>query len=438
MLYMPKISIGTIGFVLALGIALAISAYLMSKSFTAYQAITQTDSVVVESIPRNTSWTIQSIDTMKQSRDLARGKARDAAFDAEIQRQVRAIADTGANSIALGTPYDKEFLPFMRRWIRAARANDLHVWFRGNWSGWEGWFEYPKTLSRADHIRKTVDFISNNSDLFEDGDILSPCPECENGGPGDPRQTGDTDGYRKFLIEEYRQSEAAFSTIDKKVRLLYPSNRDVAKLIMDPATTRALGGYVVIDHHISEAGRMATDLREIVASSGGRVVLGEFGVPEFDERGRKMTEKGKVAWMDTVLRSLLSLRGLEGVNYWVNTTGPTALWDETGEAHPMLSTLTSYFSPHVLYGTVRDSSLCPIEHARVSVDGSEVFTRYSGYFEIRRIGAPISDITVSASGFSTQHLGIREANSGKMNVILAREHPGTLIQEKWLYRYCLK
>src|SRR3989304_760988 len=66
-------------------------------------------------------WPVQAIDTMKYSRDLAREKLNDPSFDAVIDEQVRIIAETGATHVAIATPYDEEFLPFLTRWVSAAR-----------------------------------------------------------------------------------------------------------------------------------------------------------------------------------------------------------------------------------------------------------------------------------------------------------------------------
>src|SRR3989344_5208595 len=161
-------------------------------------------------------WQVQSIDTMKYSRDIAGEKLKDTSFDRVIEDQVDKIARTGATHIAIATPYDEEFLHFLRRWVNAARKKNLLVWFRGNFSGCEGWFGYAK-INPDEHLTKTKNFIENHADLFSDGDIFTSCPECENGGPGDPRQTRDVDGHRRFLIDEYNVAKSAFSKINKKV-----------------------------------------------------------------------------------------------------------------------------------------------------------------------------------------------------------------------------
>ena len=81
-------------------------------------------------------WQFQSIDTMKYSRDLSREKLHDPVFDLTITRQMADIARTGATHVAIATPYDEEFVPILTRWVKAAREQHLHIWFRGNVSGW--------------------------------------------------------------------------------------------------------------------------------------------------------------------------------------------------------------------------------------------------------------------------------------------------------------
>ena len=79
-------------------------------------------------------WQVRSVDTMKFSRDLAREKLNDEVFNLVIEEQVKNISQIGATHVAIATPYDEEFLPFLRRWVNLARNYGLKVWFRGNWS----------------------------------------------------------------------------------------------------------------------------------------------------------------------------------------------------------------------------------------------------------------------------------------------------------------
>jgi hypothetical protein len=287
-------------------------------------------------------WHFRSIDTMKYSRDPSREKLNNPQFKTIINEQVKQIAETGATYVAIATPYDEEFLPILKQWIQAARDNHLHVWFRGNWSGWEQWFGYAP-ITRAEHIEKTKQFVLNNPSLFQDGDIFSACPECENGGPGDPRTNGDVQGHKQFLIDEYHVTKAAFKQIQKNVASNYNSmNGDVARLIMDKQTTSELGGLVVIDHYVATPEQLVADIKQFARQSGGKVILGEFGVPIPNIQG-KMTEEEQAAWIRSALTMMLATKELIGVNYWTNMGGSTALWDEKGNPKKAVQEITKVY-----------------------------------------------------------------------------------------------
>lgn len=268
---------------------------------------------------------VVSIDTMKYSRDLAREKLNDLSFDVTINKQVKEIADTGATHVAIGTPYDDEFTPFLKRWVKVGRKYNLHIWFRGNLSGWEKWFGYPP-IDRGTHTKNIEKFILDNSDLFENGDIFGSCNECENGGPGDPRQTGDVTGFRDFLVNEYKATKNAFAKINKSVGSNYNSmNYDVANLVMDTQTTKDLGGLVVIDHYIANPDEYTIDIQSLAHKSGGEIILGEFGAPIPDIHGN-MTDQEQAQWIFNVLGKVMPLKEVAGVNYWVSEGGSTELW----------------------------------------------------------------------------------------------------------------
>lgn len=288
-------------------------------------------------------WDVRSIDTMKYSRDLAREKSKDSSFDEVIKRQVKDIASTGASHVAIATPYDPEFTPFLERWVKAARDNNLKVWFRGNASGWEQWFDYKK-ITRDEHKQVVISFIKDNGNLFESGDIFTPCPECENGGEGDPRIVRGVEEYRQFLIDEYNSSREAFRSIGKNVEVGYFSmNYDVAKLIMDQPTTAALGGIVAIDHYVKSHDTLKRDLEAIAASSGGKIYLGEWGAPIPDIHG-KLTDAEQAAWIKAAFEVFKTNKNVIGLNYWVNVGGSTEIWNSRGEASASIPVITEYYS----------------------------------------------------------------------------------------------
>lgn len=346
---------------------------------------------------RVTWWEIQSIDTMKFSRDLAREKLNDLSFNETIDRQMQNISLSGATHVAIGTPYDEEFLPFLKRWVKAARNYRLNIWFRGNLSGWEGWFGYPK-ITREEHIQKTRAFILNNQDLFQDGDIFTSCSECENGGPGDPRNSGDIIGHRRFLINEYQLVKQAFSQIKKDVIANYYSmNGDVAKLIMDKETTKALDGVVTLDHYVANPEQLLTDIREIKEKSAGKIVLGEFGVPIPDIHGN-LSQAAQSDWIDQAFSQISQEQDVIGVNYWVGFGGSSKLWESNGIPRTAVSAVKKYFKPNNLKGIIRNEIREPIKGAAVSIGPKSVRSDSRGSFSIPYI-YEYKTIRVSANGY---------------------------------------
>ncbi len=290
-------------------------------------------------------WDVQSVDTMKYSRDKAREKSGDASYDVKIDNLLARIAGTGATHVAIATPYDEEFIPFMRRWLTYARKHKLGVWFRGNFAGWEGWFEYSK-MTKEEHLRKTQAFIQNHPDLFEDGDIFTSCPECENGALGDPRMTGRVDEFKMFLKDSDEVTVESFKIIGKKVITNYYSmNGDVAKLIMTPTYSKELGSVVVIDHYVESPEQLDSDISEIAELSGSKIVLGEFGAPIPDIHG-DMSGREQADWLEKTMSLIIKNPNVIGVNYWTSEGSSTAIWEDSGAERSSVGVLTKYFTPN--------------------------------------------------------------------------------------------
>lgn len=369
--------------------------------------------------PKQSLWNFQAIDTMKYSRDMAREKLHDASFDAVLERQIGAIADTGATHVALATPYDEEFIPFLTRWVAVARAHHLQVWFRGNWSGWEGWFNYPR-ITREEHWDKTKAFIEHHPELFADGDAFSACPECENGGPGDPRQTGDVVGHRNFLMAEYKMMQKSFRQINKNVRTdLFSMNGDVARLVMDPATTQALGGIVTIDHYVKTPEQLVRDVEEIAKKSGGKVVLGEFGAPIPDIHGT-LTDAEQARWIGQVFGLLEQASLVEGVNYWLSVGGSTEIWKSNGFSKEAVGVLKEYYKPNVVYGFVKDELYRPVSGAVVRIGEHSVKTDVHGYYVVSYHTLKKKESSFSAPGY-IEKLEPIDSDRQEIDVILIKD-----------------
>ncbi|HBI17061.1 MAG TPA: hypothetical protein DDY52_02845 [Candidatus Moranbacteria bacterium] len=372
-------------------------------------------------VPSQKSFKFQSIDTMKYSRDLSREKLDDSLFDLTIDKQIEDIAKIGATHVAIATPYDDEFLPILKRWVRSARKHNLKVWFRGNWSGWEGWFDYPR-ISKEEHLSKTSKFILNNPNLFEDGDAFSSCPECENGGPGDPRQTGDAEGYKKFLIDEYRLVNSSFAKINKEIITnLFSMNGDVAELIMDKNTTKSLGKIVTIDHYTDTPKQLIKDADYLAKKSGGQIVLGEFGVPIPDING-EMTEKQQARWIGEMLFGLEGNKSVVGVNYWLNVGGSTGIWKEDGTATLAVEIIRRYFDLNVVYGLVYDELNNPMKNVKIEYGNRKTITDKSGYYELKfpeNSGENI--LKFLAPGYFSQEVKLKN-KVNRIDIVLTKEH----------------
>lgn len=358
-------------------------------------------------------WQIQSIDTMKYSRDLAREKLKDATFDKTIEDHVGKIADTGATHVVVASPYDDEFIPYISRWVLAARKYKLNVWFRGNLSGWEGWFGYHK-ISNEEHTNQIYSFITNNPELFADGDIFTSCPECENGGEGDPRHNGQAKEFREFLIKEYGVTREAFKKINKNVRSnLYSMNGDVAELIMDRDTTKALGGVITVDHYVEDPKVLVKDLVELAKKSGGKVVLGEFGVPVPDIHG-SMTQEEQSIWLEKFFTEALKFPEIIGINYWVSFGGSTELWKSGGEARSAVEVIKKYFKPNLLEVKILNEINSPVVKAAIEHNGREYLSSDGGVISLPYI-SDSEEIKVTANGYNMRLLPISEVQeTGKI------------------------
>lgn len=363
-------------------------------------------------------WEFQAIDTMKYSRDTAREKLSDPSFDLVIDRQIAAIKETGATHVGIATPYDEEFYPFLKRWVDSARKHGLKVWFRGNMSGWEGWFEYPK-IDRATHTRQVVSFIKNHPELFEDGDAFSSCPECENGGPGDPRLNGDPEGHKRFLIDEYNATTKAFDEIGKDVESKYHSmNGDVARLIMDDQTTKAMGNAVVVDHYVKTPEQLAEDIVEYSNNGEHDVILGEFGAPIPDIHG-KYSQEQQAQWIDEALSRFVLIPNLTGLSYWTNVGGSTELWDGSGKARLAVDTIKKYFSPSYVHLSVKNDIGQTVTNAKVYTL-NRLISGENGVYEVPVVSES-QTVVIEADGYKDSELTL-SLHSDAETVRLAKEY----------------
>ena len=332
--------------------------------------------------PEERFFSVQAIDTMKYSRDLARQSLGDRSFDEEIERQMEAIKGAGATHVAIGTPYDDEFIPIMERWISSARRHGLSVWFRGNLSGWEGWFDYP-AIGQREHIRMISSFIENNAQLFEDGDLFSPCPECENGGPGDPRVIGNASEFNQFMINKNIAARNSFQLISVDVDVVHSMNADIARDILDPDRSDQIG-IILIDHYVREAQDLARDLIHIASIHDMNIGIGEFGAPIPDIHGH-MSEEDQAMFVERSIEHIIKSKSAPSIiSYWTLKGGSTAIMNDDGTFRLAYHSLASYFSPAIIEGSVMDRAGKGVPNTVVSIEqlGLEATSTENGSYRI--------------------------------------------------------
>lgn len=347
-----------------------------------------------------TFWDYQCIDTMKTSRDRTREWAHRPDLPQLIDEQVSLVAATGANCIAIGTPYDPEFMPVLQTWVASARTHHLRVWFRGNFCGWEGWFGYPRTLTTAQLLNQTDQFIAANPGLFSDGDQFTAAPEAENGGPFKPAGAHFITDYRAFLTAQTDRTAGAFARIGKHVGTNWASmSGGVARSILDRTTIDNLGGLVTLDHYVPAATAMTNEVDYYHDHFGAHVVVGEWGAPIPDING-PLTSDQQTNLVTQILAGLATRHNyVDGVSYWTLTGGTTGLTDDNGAVRPVYAALKRYYRPTILSGTVRDTRGHAIADATITLDGALTTTtdRFGRYIMLSPSGS--TSITVSAPGY---------------------------------------
>jgi len=350
----------------------------------------------------DTLWKYQCVDTVKYSRDAARewGDRSDAA--GLVNEQVRAIKKTGANCISIGTPYDEEFVPFLSLWVDAARQENLHVWFRGNMSSWEGWFGYPLYTSPLEHHADIYAFITAHPELFRKGDIFTPAPEAENGMLRNVWESeAKKEAFRNFLVGSYENCQKAMKRAGGRATCGYFSvNGDVAKSILTKEVVQKTGNVLVIDHYVKSAERLVADAEYLYEKYGAPVVLGEFGAPIPDIHG-PLSETRQAQVVEEILAQVYQKRSfIEGLNYWTLLGGSTSLLNADGSEREVFKTIQKYYKPFMVEGVVTDTRGAELSGIRISIDGGResIESDRNGNYQILTPGDTI-EFTINADAY---------------------------------------
>ncbi len=340
--------------------ALTISASILLMFFI----FTLVSHSVKSNVTNKTFWPIQSIDTMKYSRD----DSADSSIYQKIPIIVSEVANLHANYISIDTPYDDQFYPVLKAWVDEARQEHLKIWFRGNFSAWEGWFGYQKFSNPNEDHALVHDFIIKHPDLFQNGDIFTSVPEAENGVIGDPRGSDEkTQQFNQFLITSYNNCVSSFEIIHKQVSCGYFSvNGDVAKEVLTPETIKQIGNVVVIDHYVDSSAQMDVDLHFLTNKfPNAEIILGEFGAPIPDING-DMNETQQAEFLNQLLNVFYENKNvIGGINYWVGSGGSTALYRDDNTEKPAVKIMQKYYDPSVVSGIVTNTDGTPLSNISI-------------------------------------------------------------------------
>jgi hypothetical protein len=369
---------------------------------------------------------MQAVDTMKLSRDGARNGGVVNSIPAIVEK----LAALSPTHIAIATPYDKEFDTVREKWIGNIHDRNIKVWFRGNFSSWEKWFDYPAFTNPYDHIAKTYAFITSHPREFADGDIFTPAPEPENGGFGDPRHGNDIKiKFFDFLVKSQASCEKAFAAIHKNVTCGYFStNGDVAELFPTDVVKK-LGNVIVIDHYVRTPQELVDKAVHLHEKTGAQIILGEYGAPIPDLHG-ELTQKQQAQLIRDNLKELVAHTDIiKGINYWTAVGGSTSLYSDAYEPRLAASTLEEYFSPIVVTGQVSDENKLPLEGVQVRAGNLPgVQTNTDGSYKVLAT-ADFSKIEYSRQDMQTQKFTIDTTQkTAQKNIVM-------IPQEKNLWYY---
>lgn len=357
-------------------------------------------------------WKYCSIDTMKVSRDRARAELNNQSIDTEIQKELQVIKSTGANYVTIDTPYDDEFLPYLKRWVGFARETGLHVWFRGNWSNWEGWFGYPKNMTPDDHLASTSAFIQNNPDLFEDKDIFEPCPECENAGIWD--SSGGNTKYNEFIRKQAEEDGSSFVQIGKNVVTNIESiSGGRARQTLTAQTIKNLNNVVSIDHYVPDVKTMTDYVDYFSNNFDVKVVISEFGAPVPDIND-SMSESQQADFVNSILDELYRENGnVIGLNYWVLSGGSTQILNPDGTKRKVFNIIRNYFSPGIIVGKVTDPLGDPVKGVKIIMkdNATTVLTDSKGQYTLL-IPPRTATLTATKSGYFSDSHQVKIATNG--------------------------
>lgn len=273
----------------------------------------------------HTSWNIQSVDAMKDTKDAICGPRSSDWINKWLDKAV----ELGANYVAISTPYDDpscgSSLNYTKAWVSAIRAHGLHVWHRHMPLAFEGIYNVQKNNSST-FLDLVKNYITSNPDLFQSGDIVTPIPEPQNGGiqgvtncANSICQFSSAANFNEWLRNAMATTNDALSSIGKSGQLKVgyfgfdgfvtwgDNNPDWHGILED--STVAQMGNITIDHYpelVHET--MSQSLSALTAKYPHTpIVIGEWGT---------VTGGNTIQQIQDDMGAVKNDGNIIGFNYW--------------------------------------------------------------------------------------------------------------------------
>lgn len=274
--------------------------------------------------PVRSAWSIQSVSSMKETKDRICWP-RPLEF---IDRWVDRAVELGANYVSVETPYDNPLCgdseKHTREWVAAIRKKHMRIWHRHMPLAFEGIYNTRKDPAK-DYLQQIGTYIVSHPDLFTEGDIFTPIPEPQNGGIRDVSYCAqgicifrNPAHFNQWLRDAIDVSEAAFAKIGLggKMKIGYygfdgfiawgDNNPDWDGLLEDATVLKM--GNITIDHYPELVGdTMANDLDELQARYPNfPIIIGEWGTVTPNNPEEQVQTSMQAAQRPSVV----------GFNYW--------------------------------------------------------------------------------------------------------------------------
>lgn len=302
---------------------------------------TSSASITVSQATTNPTWVFQSVDVMKYSKDVVCNYPSDAFIASEVAKAV----ELGVTHVAISTPYDNptcgSALVLTQKWVTAIRAAGLHVWHRHLPNAFEATYGVSKHRSPdgTRHLKTIADWYTANSDLVQNGDVVTPIPEPQNGGISGITYCADSlcqfsnaADFNEWLRTAQLTTKLAIKASGKTIATTLGDNNGVfvglygfdgyitwcdnnpdcvGQSKIEAATVTAMDNIIAIDHYPASNATMAGDLDEMRAVfPNANVVIGEFGTIT------QSTEATRQTAAEEAFSAFAARSWVKGVNYW--------------------------------------------------------------------------------------------------------------------------